>query len=117
MKISKKRLLGEIQAKGGNLSEIARAHKMTYAGVLKRVKEDSELTAALEETRENLVDLAQSQLVAAVQEGAAWAVKFTLETWGKSRGFTKHADEIKQEPQGRIVLYLPDNGRRIDAQS
>lgn len=113
MKISKKRLLDEITAKDGNLSEIATAHKMTYAGVLKRVKEDPELAAALEETRENLVDLAQSQLVAAVREGAAWAVKFTLETWGKSRGFTKRQEEIAPEPEARVVLYLPDNGRRI----
>jgi hypothetical protein len=32
--------MAEIQAKGGNLSEIAKAYGMSYAGVLKRVKED-----------------------------------------------------------------------------
>ncbi len=115
MKISKKRLLAEIHAKGGNLSEIATAHGMTYAGVLKRVKGDPQLTEALQETRESVVDLAQSQLIAAVRDGAAWAVKFTLETWGKSRGFSKQLEVVEPEQQGQVVIYIPDNGRMQSA--
>jgi len=112
IKTSKKWLAAEIRSKDGNLSEIARAHGMTYAGVLKRVKAYPEVAEALQETRESLVDMAQAQLGSAVRNGAAWAVKFTLETWGKSRGFTKQLEVVEPEPRGKVVLYIPDNGRR-----
>lgn len=86
---------------------------MTHAGVLKRVKEDPELTATLHESRESLVDEAQTKLGEAVREGSAWAVKFVLETWGKSRGFTKQLEVAEQSTTKlQVVIYLPDNGRR-----
>jgi hypothetical protein len=117
MKISKKTLLIEIRTKGGNLSEIAKAHNMTYAGVLKRVKEDSDLTAALQESRETLVDEAQAQLCEAVRSGSAWAVKFVLETWGKGRGFTKQLEVVDPDPKCNVVVYIPDNGRTQSAKA
>ncbi|MBU6238884.1 MAG: hypothetical protein KGQ51_13760 [Planctomycetes bacterium] len=113
MKISRPQLLREIRERDGNLSEIARAYGLTYNAVHKRVQGDPELSAAMLESREALVDQAQAKLGEAVRSGSAWAVKFVLETWGKSRGFTKQLEVVEQptaKPQ--VVLYLPDNGRR-----
>jgi len=113
MKISRAQLLREIRERDGNLSEIARAYGLTYNAVHKRVRADPVLSAAMQESREALVDQAQAKLGEAVRSGSAWAVKFVLETWGKSRGFTKQLEVVEQataKPQ--VVLYLPDNGRR-----
>jgi len=112
MKISKKQLLAEIRTFDANLSEIAKKHAMSYAGVIKRVKSDPDLTAAMHESREALLDVAQAQLGIAVRDGAAWAVKFVLETWGKDRGFTKQIRlETEKEPQAKVVICLPGNNR------
>ena len=90
---------------------------LTYAGVLKRVKGDPRLAKALQETRESVVDLAQSQLITALRDGAAWAVKFTLEIWGKSRGFSKQLEVVQPEQQGHVVIHIPDNGRMQSARA
>jgi hypothetical protein len=111
MRITKSQLLKEIRANGGNLSEIAHRYGLTYNAIHKRIKSDPQLTEALAETREGLVDLAQAQLVRAVRDGAAWAVKFTLETWGKHRGFSKRVEVVEPEASPHVIVQLPDNGR------
>jgi hypothetical protein len=118
MKISRSRLLREIRERDGNLSEIARAYGLTYNAVHKRVKGDPVLTAAMQDSRENLVDQAQAKLGDAVRSGSAWAVKFVLETWGKGRGFTKQLEVVEQANKGpTVILKLPDNGRRRPVES
>lgn len=111
MKITKTVLMKEFREWDGNLSEIARRHGMTYNAVHKRVKEDPVLSATLQEVRESLVDEAQVQLGRAVREGTAWAVTFTLETCGKSRGFSKQIEVIEPPDRAKVIVPLPDNGR------
>ena len=75
-------------------------------------QENPDIQEAQAEGRERLIDTAQSKLGDAVRNGDAWAVKFVLETWGKSRGFTKMVQvESKDEPLGVMHLYFPDDGR------
>lgn len=89
MKISKKELLEELRSCDGQVVDIAKKFGLTPRGLRKRIQENADLKEAQLEARERLVDIAQSQLGVAVRKGDAWAVKFTLETWGKERGFTK----------------------------
>lgn len=117
MKISKSQLLKELRANHGNLSDIARRYGMSYNAVHKRVTGDRDLSEAMLEARESLVDEAQSQLAKAVQERSAWAVKFTLECWGKSRGFTRQSERTEPGITPNVVVYLPDNGRTRDSVS
>jgi len=112
MKISKNQLLKEIKEHCGNLSEIAKKYGLTYAAVHKRVNSDPAMSEALQEVREALVDTAQTQLRKAVEEGASWAVRFTLETWGRPRGFSKQIEVIEPTNEAQVVVYLPDNGRK-----
>jgi hypothetical protein len=111
MKITKAVLLQSIRESSGQISEIARRHGMTYYGVQKRIKSDPELADALEDTRETLLDIAEHQLIEAIKAGNLQAAKFYLETKGKSRGYGRHAEIIKPEPHGQVVIYIPDNGR------
>jgi hypothetical protein len=101
MKISKTVLIKEIRERDGNLSEIARRHGMTYNAVHKSVKEDPVLSASLQEVRESLVDEVQVQLGRAVRVGAAWAVKFTLETWGRREVFQSRSKRSNGQTEPR----------------
>jgi hypothetical protein len=47
------------------------------------------LKAAIEEAVEVNLDLAETKLLTALNEGAEWAVKFYLEMKGKHRGYTR----------------------------
>ena len=105
MKISKAVFLQSIRDCEGKISTIAAMHGMTYYGVQKRIKSDPELADALEDTREHILDLAESQLIQAVRKGEMWAVKYLLETRGKSRGYSKRVDVVRPEQQGRVVVY------------
>lgn len=110
MKVSKPELLQAIRD-GGQVSELAKRFGITPRGLRKRIQENGDLRDALNESREQLVDLAQSKLGDAVREGAAWAVKFTLETWGRDRGFTRTVQVESDAPAGVMHLYFPDDGR------
>ena len=112
MKIPKKELLNELQNGNGVVVEIAKKFGITPRGLRKRIHENPDLQAAHTEAKERLIDIAQSKLGEAVKNGDAWAVKFVLETWGKSRGFTKTAQaEPNDQPRGIIHLHFPDDGR------
>jgi regulator of replication initiation timing len=112
MKIDKKELLNELQNFDGQVTDIAKKFGMTPRGLRKRIQENADLKEAQLEARERLVDIAQSQLGVAVRKGDAWAVKFTLETWGKSRGFTKQI-QVDSNTENEIVtvFHYVDDGR------
>ena len=111
MKVSRKELLAAIQNKEGSILEIAAKFKITPRGLRKRIQENPDLKAAQAESRERLVDIAESRLGDSVRRGEAWAVKFTLETWGKHRGFGKEIKIETDEKPGVIHMYFPDDGR------
>lgn len=112
MKIAKKELLNELQNCDGQVVDIAQRFGITPRGLRKRIQENADLKAAQLEARERLVDIAQSKLGDAVRKGDAWAVKFTLETWGKSRGFTKVIEvESKDDNDVQYLFHYIDDGR------
>lgn len=71
-----------------------------------------ELAKQLEEERESIIDLAESQLVRAVNDGEMRAILFTLETLGRNRGWTK-----RQEITGAdgVPLLSPEVAEMIRA--
>ncbi len=112
MKVQRKELLTAIQNNEGSVVEIATKFGITPRGLRKRIQENPDLKEAQLEARERLVDIAQSKLGDAVRRGDAWAVKFTLETWGKSRGFTKQI-QVDSNTENEIVtvFHYIDDGR------
>ena len=112
MKVTKTEVIEALRNLDGIVSEVAKSLKVTPEAIRLRIKKYPELQAAQNEARETLVDRAESQLRKAVDNGAAWATKFVLETWGKSRGFTKRIQvESGEEPRGVMHLHFPDDGR------
>lgn len=64
------------------------------------VKEHPTVAEAYDEAREVVLDVAESKLYKAINDGKEWAIKFYLSTVGKSRGYTQkqeieHSGEVK----------------------
>ena len=79
--------------------------------IRKRIRTDKVLQAISDEAKESLIDLAQSKLRPALEEGDFRAVKFVLETLGRGRGFGKEIKIETDDKPGVMHLYFPDDGR------
>lgn len=97
----------------GNVSEVARRFESTREAVYYFIRKYPDLRRVLYETREGLVDDSVSQLARAVKKGTGWAVRYTLDTLGRHRGFVRHMEVSGDTADGSIpiTITLPDNGR------
>lgn len=89
----------------GNISAAANKIGVNRATVHAWVKRDSIIADAVNDAREGIVDIAETQLKKAVLKGERWAVMFTLSTIGKERGYN------------RDKKSLPDLERLLDSLS
>lgn len=71
-----------------------------------RIKENPTLRAICEEAREELLDIAEGELRKGVQNGSENLIKFTLETLGKERGYTRKIEHGGSGPAGSIPIYI-----------
>lgn len=76
-----------------------------------------ELKEIREEAKGEFLDLAEHQLVAAVREGEGWAIRFTLSTVGRSRGYGEKVEIVQEEGQltmpELLSLLSPETKRQI----
>lgn len=87
MRTTDEQFLAALKASGGFVSRTAEALGISHQAVYKRMKENPELKAAFEEMKAKYLDLAESKLIQAVNNGASWAVCFYLKCQGKERGW------------------------------
>ncbi len=111
MRVSRKALIETLRSCDGIPSQTARALGISAQAIRKRIRTDKVLQAIADEAKEGLIDLAQSKLRPAIEEGDFRAVKFVLETLGKGRGFGKEIKIESDDKPGVLHLYLPDDGR------
>jgi hypothetical protein len=107
-----RQLVKVIHAKQGVLSQVARAmdchlttiynYRDRYANVAQAIK-DARNTFDTE-----LLDEAEIKLREATRDGAPWAVKYTLSTKGKTRGYVER-QEITGADGGTIRVTLTDD--------
>lgn len=111
-RVTKEQLLAAIKACGGIAEHVAHKVGISRQAVLKRIKADEELQAAVEDAKASMLDEAEAGLHKAVKAGKPWAIRFALSRLGKDRGYTTGVHvEGKLEQTGRIVLTMPDDGR------
>ena len=97
-KVSDAELSDALRKSGGIMAEAARLvseaieQPYTRQAVFERVKASPELREAVQAGRDDMVDIAETQLLKMVKEGDAKAVFFVLETRGKMRGFDKNGN-------------------------
>lgn len=98
---SVKQISAAIVAAGGNVSAAARLLGLTRRAVQKRIANSAELAAIVQDERERLVDLAESQLESAIHRGDMAAIIWTLKAnpAAKKRGWGERTEITDGEGQ------------------
>nr|DAG17916.1 MAG TPA: putative terminase small subunit [Caudoviricetes sp.] len=78
---------------GGNISMACRKANIKSRTTYYRWLENDEFRDAVENVNESFIDLAESQLRAAVSRGDMNAVFFLLKTKGKNRGYVERTEQ------------------------
>src|SRR5438105_3206246 len=95
---STKEIIRCLHATMGKVSLAAEQLKCSPETIYLRVQGSPKLGAVLRMYRGKLLDAAEASLWRAVLDGESWAVKWALENWAQSRGFSDGA-EIWHAPQ------------------
>lgn len=86
----------EIVKLGGNLTAVAKVFGVARQSLKDFIDKNEHLIAIYNDSREGMLDNAESALYRAVLAGEAWAVCFFLKTQGKVRGYV---EKIQTESQ------------------
>ncbi|MBB02723.1 MAG: hypothetical protein CMJ47_08765 [Planctomyces sp.] len=104
-------ILKALTERYGIVSDAAKDLGISRGTLSRWIREDDELKDHLDECREILKDLTESRFIEHLKEGEEWAVRFSLQTLCKDRGYTQR---IEQEMHGAgcpVVVHLPHNNR------
>jgi transposase-like protein len=88
MKYTEEQILEVISGTGGDISEIARRLGCARSTVYRYMDRYPSVAEAIEDEREELLDLAEEGLMKQVREHDLQAIIFVLKTKGKDRGYT-----------------------------
>lgn len=100
-----------LKAKAGNIAAAARELGVSRSTVYRRIDAAPTLKQLVTDTREELIDIAESALRREVIDGNITAIIFTLKTLGKARGYVERS-EITGAAGGAIrveIAPLPDD--------
>ena len=97
-----------IQGTGGIVTKIAAKLGCQWSTAKKYIEKYPTIKRAWLDEREKIIDKAESGLIKAVDNDDAWAIKYTLSTLGKGRGFTDRL-EVVGKKGGPIVLKYTGN--------
>jgi len=103
MRITDKQIEHALKQTAGNVSQAARALQVSRTTVHKRIARSEKLKEVLKDTREELVDIAESALRREVVDGNITAIIFTLKTQGKARGYVER-QEVTGADGGAIEI-------------
>jgi hypothetical protein len=115
-KVGMKRLRETIQACYGNVTQICQQLNISRQTFYNYVEDDESVAVLWKESRDHIVETAESQLMRHVVDvndglGDLSAIKFVLETWGKSKGWTKRMELTGADGRGLFDVDLDDDVR------
>lgn len=101
--LTTEQIANALAKKAGNVTDAAKALKVTRQALHLRIKDDESLQQIVTDAREALVDIAESMLVKQIRRGNTAAIIFTLKTQGKARGYV---ERVEQEHSGEVILRV-----------
>ncbi|HQM65783.1 MAG TPA: helix-turn-helix domain-containing protein [Anaerolineaceae bacterium] len=107
MRITDKQIEHAIKQTAGNVSQAAKALQVSRTTVHKRIAKSEKLREVLRDTREELIDIAESALRREVLDGNITAIIFTLKTQGKARGYVER-QEVTGADGGAVIVKWDD---------
>lgn len=94
--LDREKLIHEIWANKGKVGLVAQRLNVTTVTIYNYAKQYATVKNALDDARlhadEVLVDTAELKLQTAVMGGQAWAIRYTLGTKGKGRGYVERSE-------------------------
>lgn len=115
-KLSKKKVLKAIEGSGGILANIARKCEVSRTAMYKFLAKYPDVEQARLDEREEVLDMAENQLVKAVQRGEGWAVRYMLSTQRKDQySYRREVTGAEgKELKGPAHIYQLGNGITIE---
>lgn len=101
-----------IPGTGGIVTSIAKKVGCKWHTAKKFIDEYPTVKQAWKNERESILDMAEAALFKQVQGGEAWAVKYTLSTIGKDRGYTErqeHTGDSGGAIEHKVVVIFDGN--------
>jgi hypothetical protein len=101
LKATDQQIIEALRGSMGIVTQSAYKMRMQRTYLHKRIRDSTGLKAALEDIREENLDLAESKLYEMIQKGDKIAIIFYLKCLGKSRGYVE-----RQEVTGKEGVQL-----------
>lgn len=103
-----------LRSTNGNLYMAAKMLGITRDAIYKRMRDYPKLKEIVEQSREGMIDIAESKLREAIFNGEPWAIALTLKTIGKTRGYVERVENNNMlDANVSISLNLPHNERDV----
>jgi transposase len=98
-------VLEAIKGSGGIMSHVAAKLRCCWSTAANYVNKWEATKQAMKDEGERVLDLAESQLLAAVKDREPWAVRMMLYTRGKKRGFTERTEIAGLDGESIKIVY------------
>lgn len=105
--LDREKLINEIWANKGKVGLVANRLGVTTATIYNYAKQYATVKNAIDAARQHadevLVDTAELKLQSAIMSGEAWAIRYTLSTKGKDRGY---GDQLDIKHSGDLMVQI-----------
>src|ERR1700730_12750469 len=111
------RVSGGVYAHAAKLLSEATGRSCTRQNIQHWIRKHPILTETVREAVEEIKDLAETALIENLRNHETKAIKFSLESKAKDRGYVRPYKVTGAEgqpltaPPAQVVVYIPDNGR------
>jgi hypothetical protein len=85
--------------------------------IYNHAKKHPEVQDAIDEARQEMIDVAEVALHRACLEGEYWAVQFCLKTIGRKRGYVDRQEHEFSGPEGSAIRFVIQQAEPPDADS
>ena len=111
-RLTKNKVKDLLKQAHGNYAAVARAYGVSRQAVRQFVERDDELREIATETRETMLDNAESKLYSEAMAGNTAALIFLLKTQGKKRGYIERAEVTGANAEAEAPRRWANGGRR-----
>ena len=98
-----------IHDKRGNVAAVARSFGLSRTQIYRRIQKSIKLQAALVESRETMLDNAETELYDRALDGGTPELLFFLKTQGKSRGYIERNELTGIDGDGLVIKVVYGN--------
>ena len=103
-------VINKIKEMHGNVSSVARAFKMSRQTLYKYINDHPTVQAALDESRETMIDNVESKLYSKALAGDTTSMIFFLKTQGKARGYVERQEVTGKDGNDMTInVTVKDN--------